>query len=498
MRAINLLVFASPFIASAILTFLTLGVSYLFWLNFLVWLATFTGGFIFLNFMSLSRGRDEEMYLTSEARDLRVASLVTSFNEDPEMVETTLISVIEATRGRGDVYLLDDSTNINISRELRSFCNTHNVTYVHREDRKGFKAGAINNVLRSLRGYDVIAIFDADQRPKRNFFDDVLQYFSDPDVAMVQVPQTYSESPTLVAKGSTYQQEPFLRLIMRGRNRRSAFSLGSGSVFRLSALREVNFFDEESITEDAATTIRLYQRGYKVVYVDTPLIWYGEPPKDASGFISQQTRWALGYFRLLKNLLRSNLKAKVFFDFVSGFFYWLKEGPLALIELMAPSVFLLSGLPFITLNPIIYMVAYSPYIILSMTFFFYAIKGKDYGIKGFLYHQFVEYLEFFGITLAFLAWVLRRKVPFKVTPKRKGRVSLRVIMPHLSILILLIISIVKGTLELSTTSDMLLVYSIYVNLFWAFYQSFFLSGSILFAVKIGGEEEEGNLVQEKT
>lgn len=71
--------------------------------------------------MSLSRGRDEEMYLTSEARDLRVASLVTSFNEDPEMVETTLISVIEATRGRGDVYLLDDSTNINISRELRSF-----------------------------------------------------------------------------------------------------------------------------------------------------------------------------------------------------------------------------------------------------------------------------------------------------------------------------------------------------------------------------------------
>lgn len=153
------------------------------------------------------------------------------------------------------------------------------MTYVHREDRKGFKAGAINNVLRSLRGYDVIAIFDADQRPKRNFFDDVLQYFSDPDVAMVQVPQTYSESPTLVAKGSTYKQEPFLRLIMRGRNRRSAFSLGSGSVFRLSALREVNFFDEESITEDAATTIRLYQRGYKVVYVDTPLIWYGEPPK---------------------------------------------------------------------------------------------------------------------------------------------------------------------------------------------------------------------------
>ncbi|MCY0849834.1 glycosyltransferase family 2 protein [Sulfuracidifex metallicus] len=494
MPAFNWMLFSLPFIASAILTWLTLGVSYLFWLNFLVWLSTFTGVFIFINFMSLSRGYDEEMNLTFEVANLRVASLVTSFNEDPEMVEATVFSVMEATRGRGDVYLLDDSTNTNISQELRNFCYTHNIIYVHREDRKGFKAGAINNVLRSLRGYDVIAIFDADQRPKRNFFDDVLQYFSDPNVAMVQVPQVYSESPTLIAKGSIYQQEPFLRLIMRGRNRRSAFSLGSGSVFRFNALRDVNFFDEESITEDAATTIRLYQRGYKVVYVDTPLIWYGEPPKDASAFISQQTRWALGYFQLLRKLLRSNLKVKVFFDFIAGFFYWLKEGPLALIELIAPLAFLLFGLPFIVLNPIIYILAYLPYIIISIILFFYAIREKNYGIKGFLYHQFVEYLEFFGITTAFLAWVLRRKVPFRVTPKGKGRVSLRVIIPHLSILILLIISIVKGILELSMGLGTLLVYSIYVNLFWASYQSFFLSGSIFLAVKTGGEEEKANYI----
>lgn len=488
---LNKLVFILPFFTAGILTFLTLGIPWLSWLNYLIWLSSTVGAFIFINFIVLSiySKRREELTLTSEPISFRVASFVTSFNEDPEIVKGTLDSVLNATKGYGDVFLLDDSTNERISTELKGYCDKVGIKYIHRNDRKGFKAGAINNALKMIHGYDLVSIFDADQRPVKSFFHDILQYFKDPKVAMVQVPQSYTELGSPISLGSNYQQVPFLRMIMKGRNRRSTFSLGSGSTFRISALEDVGLMDEDSITEDAATSLKLYDKGYSAIYVDLPLIWYGEPPRDASAFVSQQSRWSLGYFQLTKKMLTYKLNFSTFFDFIAGFFYWLKEGPLTVVEFIAPTLFLLTGLPFLIINPLVYAMAYGSYILVSMALFFYSIKGKEYGLKGFLYHQFVEYLEFFGVTTSFIAWVMRRKVPFKVTPKGRSSRSLRVIAPHIVVAIFLIASIIHG-IYLSLVSQLILKYSIYVNLFWASYQLFFILGAVFFALRVGRDSKE--------
>jgi hypothetical protein len=49
-------------------------------------------------------------------------------------------------------YLLDDSTKLPIRNELRKFAKANNITYLHRDDRKGFKAGALNNMLKAFKG----------------------------------------------------------------------------------------------------------------------------------------------------------------------------------------------------------------------------------------------------------------------------------------------------------------------------------------------------------
>ncbi|MDP8012431.1 MAG: glycosyltransferase family 2 protein [Thermoplasmata archaeon] len=71
--------------------------------------------------------------------------------------------------------------------------------------------------------------------------------------------------------GATFQQMPFNEIVMSGRDiTGSAFLLGSGFIARVSALKDVNYFDESAVTEDLATSLELHSLGYKPFYVNYP------------------------------------------------------------------------------------------------------------------------------------------------------------------------------------------------------------------------------------
>ncbi|MBE9391217.1 glycosyltransferase [Fervidicoccus fontis] len=498
MKALNILFFLSPFLIALIFTIFTMTSIYLAWLTYFIWLAMVVGAYVAANYTSTYiRSKKYSLKHVGEVKNLRIAAFVTSYNEDPKIVEETLLSVKSALRGRGEVFLLDDSTKKEIAEELKNFCEKNGITYVHRENRKGFKAGAINNALK-LYGdkYDLVSIFDADQRPRSDYFDHIIPYFSDPKVGFVQIPQRYTETRSKIAHGAKFQQEPFLRVIMKGRNIVSAFSLGSGTTFRIDAVRDVGYFDESAITEDAEISVRMHGRGWKSIYHDEQLIWYGEPPLDAASYIQQQNRWAFGNFKITGKILRSDLSFTAFFDYISGFFYWLKEGILTLFELIAPVVFLLFKQGFIAMNPYAYILAYIPYMIITFLIFAFSIRGTSYGVRGFLAHQANEYLAFFGITMAFISFLLGRKIPFKVTPKGKGMRSFKAIIPHIIIFILLIASVVNGSYWLLTSSLPTERGAIAVNLFWALWHIIFLSLTIYFSLSGLKEENEGKYFEE--
>lgn len=489
MKLINLLFFALPFTISAVLTYLFSVHNLLAILSYFVFLTSVIAVFMFIVFLKYyTISGNYTLSIINRYTEYKVAAVIPTYNEDAKLVQDTTFSVQLVAKRRGDVYILDDSTDENIKKGIEELTK-FGVHVLHRDTRRGYKAGAINDFLK-LYGdrYDLIAIFDADQRPVNAFFNEVLKYFSDPEVAFIQVPQAYTELETGIAYGSYWQQLPFQRIIMRGRED-SIFSIGSGTVFRIKALVDVGGLDENTVTEDIATSIDLHARGYKSIYVDKLLIWYGQPPKDLKSYLTQQSRWSLGGFQLLPKLLKANLKIGQFRDYLTGWMYWFKEGPLTLVEILAPVFFLLLNMLFIKIDLSLYLVAYMPYFFSSLLVFFIAVK-EFYGYKGFIYHQTVELLSFSAVTASFIAWVLKRKKPFAVTSKKVGKVPLRVTFPHWITLLLLVISTIKGIHDLLTLSRTSQLWDATIlNVFWAMYFiPFFIFG--LFIVYRHYEEKQ--------
>ncbi len=476
----NYLIIVLIFIIPLILTISTLGNIFLSPITYAIWLTMEIGLISTLTFYSNYRKSKEiKSNLVNVLRNYKVASIVVSYNEDPETLKYTIISIKDATGALGDVFLLDDSTHKEKVELNKKFCEENNIKYLHRDNRRGYKAGALNDFLKLYgNNYDLIAVFDSDQRPVKSFFYDLIPFFNDPKIAFVQIPQAYTESNTRVAIGAAYQQMPFNEVVMTGRDvTGSAFILGSGFIARISALMDVGYFDESAVTEDLATSIELHSKGYKSIYVNYPGIWYGEPPKTVDAYIIQQGRWSLGTLQLFKKIIKANMDWRSFLDYFSGILYWFKEGPLTIFEIAAPVLFLIFKFFILKVNPWIFSIAYYPVFIFSLLMFVYSMKKREYGPKGFFYHQFIELLMMPPVTLSFFAWIMRRRVPFKVTPKNGKNKTSKWVALYIFLEIVLIISIISGILWYKSTSLLMLKYSIIINLTWAIYFLFLNTGT---------------------
>src|SRR5437879_430111 len=112
------------------------------------------------------------------------------FNE-VYVVERLLRSVSEIDYPRDllQIQVLDDSTDD--TRELTASCVENlqsrgfNVELIHRVDRTGFKAGALETGLASAEG-DFVCILDADFVPQPDLLRKTIHFFTDPKVGMIQ------------------------------------------------------------------------------------------------------------------------------------------------------------------------------------------------------------------------------------------------------------------------------------------------------------------------
>ncbi len=485
MKALNVSFFILIFVIPIPLSLIVSPLAYYVPLTYLVLFGSEVSLISFFYFVwQYGRKRSVVQQQTYTPGSYRVCSLVASYNEDPLMVRDTIISVKLATGG-GSVIVMDDSTDPSKAGELRDYCSMLNVSYVHRDSRRGYKAGAINDVLMTLDDVEVFAIFDADQRPDSHFFDEILQCFADEKVGFVQLPQKYSENDTLIARAANYMQLPFLHIVMSGRSTAdSTFSLGSGTAFRMKAVVEAGYFAEDTVTEDIATSLRIIECGYHGVYLDRDLVYYGIPPMDAESLFSQQARWSLGGFQLLGPMLRSNIAFRQFVDFLFGGLYWLKEGPIAMVEIAAPLIFLAFGVAYMSLGFMYYAAVFIPFFFATMVTTV-IIGGRDYGLRGAIMHQGVEMLNFWVITASFFTWAMRRKRPFNVTSKKAGKVKLRSLSPNFAIFAMVLVSIAIGFLRMLNASNPL-PYA--VNIFWAAWIDVAMAVGIYCALSVPGRE----------
>ena len=208
-----------------------------------------------------------------------------------------------------------------------------NIRYLHRVDRRGYKAGALEAGLSESTG-EFIAIFDADFIPPRDFLQKTLPYFAtDPKIGMVQarwghINQDYS----LLTKIQSILLDAHFVLEHGGRNRAGCFFNfnGTAGVWRREAIASAGGWQHDTLTEDLDLSYRAQLAGWRFVFLPD-VVSPAEVPVEMNSFKSQQHRWAKGSIqtcmKLLPRILRSkqplSVKAEAFFHLSANFNYLL-------------------------------------------------------------------------------------------------------------------------------------------------------------------------------
>jgi cellulose synthase/poly-beta-1,6-N-acetylglucosamine synthase-like glycosyltransferase len=249
-----------------------------------------------------------------------------------------------------EIQVLDDSTDetkdIAELAVRRYAAKGFDIKYLHRVDRTGFKAGALEAGLKQASGH-FIAIFDADFIPPSDFLKRTLPYFAtDPKIGMVQarwghINQDYS----LLTKIQSILLDAHFVLEHGGRNRAGCFFNfnGTAGIWRREVIPDAGGWQHDTLTEDLDLSYRAQLKGWRFIFLPD-LVSPAEVPVEMNSFKSQQHRWAKGSIqtcmKLLPKILRSNqpfgVKAEAFFHLSANFNYLLMS---VLSILMFPSMY---------------------------------------------------------------------------------------------------------------------------------------------------------------
>ena len=265
----------------------------------------------------------------------RVTIQLPIYNEQ-YVVERLLASVceIEYPRELLDIQVLDDSTD-----ETHPFtqrlcaeytANGFPVEYIHRTNRHGYKAGALQNGLLTAKG-EVVAVFDADFVPPKDFLMRAVGPFADPNVGMVQTRWTYlnrhynvlTEVQAMLLDGHFVLEH----VAREGEGKFFNFN-GTAGILRKSMIDDAGGWQHDTLTEDSDLSYRAQLKGWRFVYlpqIECP----SELPVDTYSFQVQQSRWAKGLMqvaiKLLRNILKSDapfkVKAEAFFHLTPNISY---------------------------------------------------------------------------------------------------------------------------------------------------------------------------------
>ncbi|MHB1435125.1 MAG: glycosyltransferase family 2 protein [Thermoplasmata archaeon] len=422
-----------------------------------------------------------ERYLSVYSPEASVAILIASFNEPPEVIEPTLsaATVAGTTIGNYRIYLLDDSTDPEIRTKLEQLALRYGAKYVHRSQRGGFKAGAMNAILPQLTT-KYFTVLDADQRPLPDYLAETIPYLeSDPKLAFVQVPQVYTNTDaSRIALGAHYVQLVFFDYITEGKScTNSMFSCGSNTIFRTQAVLDVGGFYEKSVTEDMATSIKIHEKGWKSLYYNKPLV-AGEGPATLNAYFTQQARWSLGSiglcFMIIKDFFRhpGRMRLAQWWDyFVTTTWYFV--GWVNIIMLAGVLAFVFLGLtPIIPLHPD-YFTFLIPYILFSMVTFTLSTAYRGHPPVAVLYNLSLTYITSPIYAVSAILVVLKRRRPFRVTPKNftGGKLPLTAFWPQLMLLGATLTGIGVSAIKYGMSSDWVFL----LSLVWLSYYAFLLS-----------------------
>lgn len=231
------------------------------------------------------------------------------------------VCAIDYPTGRMEIQVLDDSTDETTEFVAERVAHYRDrgidIHHLHREDRSGFKAGALEAGTAVARG-EFLAVFDADFVPRATFLRDAMPFLAaDPGLGMVQARWTHiNRSYSLLTQVQAIMLDGHFVVEHAARHRGGCFFNfnGTAGIWRRQAILDAGGWQHDTLTEDLDLSYRSQMAGWRFLYLPD-LTAPSELPVDVNGFKSQQYRWARGSVqtgrKLLWRLLRASLPWKV-------------------------------------------------------------------------------------------------------------------------------------------------------------------------------------------
>jgi cellulose synthase/poly-beta-1,6-N-acetylglucosamine synthase-like glycosyltransferase len=250
----------------------------------------------------------------------------------PRLLEA--VSRLDYPRDRLEIQVLDDSTDETKDLAISLVDNYRksglDIKYIHRVDRTGFKAGALENGLRTAHG-EFLAIFDADFVPRSDFLLKMVHFFTDPGVGCAQMRWSHiNGSYNLLTRLQTIMLDGHFVIEQTVRNRTGGFFNfnGTAGIWRRSAIEGSGGWQHDTLTEDTDLSFRAQLMGWKFIYLLDEAA-PAEVPVEVNAFKAQQRRWAKGvmqvglkiYPRILRSDLPRRVKLEMFFRLTGNISY---------------------------------------------------------------------------------------------------------------------------------------------------------------------------------
>lgn len=441
-----------------------------------------------------------------------VAVITASYHEPIDIIRDTLVCFYNLTYPNKFLYLLDDTryelpwdteeNKAKYKKDVEDLCRELGVN-LFRSKWHGAKAGKINDFLDYLNGKvrpdfqiypfqdkektereKYLLVFDADMNPLPDFVEELVWRMEEaPKSAFIQTPQYYTNFElNRVARASGLQQAIFYEYICEGKNLKKAmFCCGTNVMFRIDALMDVYGFDEKSVTEDFATSLKLHLKGWESIYLNR-VSAFGLGPEDLGSYFKQQFRWAKGTIGIFKKLPFYMLKKfrkiplKVWGEyFLSCTHYFI--GFAFFIMVMSPILYLFGDFPSYFTTTSLYIITFTPYFIFSTLVFYLSLKERNYRMADLASAVLINAVAFPVYMQASMYALLGIPAAFGVTPKGKSAIlSLKTLWVQVTFSILCFAAFIWGLLRLYFEREPFA--AIIVNILWTLFNflsiSFFL------------------------
>jgi cellulose synthase/poly-beta-1,6-N-acetylglucosamine synthase-like glycosyltransferase len=262
------------------------------------------------------RYRNNRVDPPGEFKDLPVVTIQLPMYNELFVAERLLesISELDYPKDKLELQVLDDSTDetsgIVAKKVAELSARGFDISHMHRTDRTGFKAGALEIGMKVARG-DFLMVFDADFMPSKDIVRRLIHHFTDPKVAMVQARWDHlNRDYSMLTRAQALMLDGHFVIEHIARNRSGRFFNfnGTAGIWRKTAIIDAGGWQHDTITEDMDLSFRAQIRGWKFVYVPEAVA-PAEVPCEMNSFKGQQFRWAKGSAQTTKKILPMVLKA---------------------------------------------------------------------------------------------------------------------------------------------------------------------------------------------